>query len=136
MDKTPTLTSLPLLLVAAGLIQDERGRVLLSRRKPGGPLGLLWEFPGGKVEGGESPEQALVREMMEEVGLAVSQLAPWAFVSHAYEDFHLLMVVFRCGHFEGVAKPLDVHDVGWFDLPELSSLSFPPADLPLLDKLL
>ncbi|MBF0447401.1 MAG: (deoxy)nucleoside triphosphate pyrophosphohydrolase [Magnetococcales bacterium] len=130
------MSALPLVLVVAALIEDDRGRVLLSRRKPGGPLGLCWEFPGGKVEIGESPEQALIREMKEEVGLTVSDLSPWQFVSHPYETFHLLMVLFRCGHFVGEVQPLDVHDVRWFHVSQLSTLSFPPADRPLLDKLL
>ena len=128
--------SLPLVLVAAGLIQDDRGRVLLSRRGPEDSLALMWEFPGGKVEVGESPEEALIREMNEEVGLLVSDLTPWQFVSHSYEKFHLLMVLFRCGSYEGTAQALDVYDVGWFERDELTTLSFPPADLPLLEKLL
>ena len=125
-----------MVLVAAGLIQNQEGQVLLSRRAPGGPLSLLWEFPGGKVEEGESPEQALIREMAEEVGLTVSKLTPWQFVSHPYEKFHLLMVLFRCGHFTGTAKPLDVYDARWFKPHALSSLAMPPADLPLVKKLL
>lgn len=130
------MSSLPLVLVAAGLIRDASGRVLLSQRRPGDDLGLLWEFPGGKVEPFERPEEALIREMAEEVGLTVSALTPWRFVSHRYERFDLLMVVFACGRFSGTARPLDVHDVGWFELSALPSLAFPPADLPLVGALL
>ena len=136
MGKKAVLNPLPLVLVTAGLIQDSEGRVLLSQRGPDDSLALLWEFPGGKVEVGETPEQALIREMAEEVGLTVSDLIPWQFISHSYEKFHLLMVVYQCGCYEGTVQPLDVHDARWFELSELVSLSFPPADLPLLKKLL
>lgn len=126
----------PLILVAAGLVGDGKGRYLLTRRRPKGPLGLCWEFPGGKVEAGETPEAALVREMREEVGLEVGELTPWGFVSHAYDSFHLLMVLFRCAVFRGEARPLDVYDAGWYTPAEMVGLDFPPADRPLLAKLL
>ncbi|WP_049757636.1 (deoxy)nucleoside triphosphate pyrophosphohydrolase [Magnetococcus marinus] len=124
----------PLLLVSAALIMQEN-RVLLTQRKRGGHLALHWEFPGGKLHPGESPEQALVREIEEEVGLQIEALTPWAFVSHDYGTFHLLMPLFRVGRFYGTPQALDVHAVAWFELPSLRQLTFPPADLPLLAQL-
>ncbi|MEG3640190.1 (deoxy)nucleoside triphosphate pyrophosphohydrolase [Magnetococcus sp. PR-3] len=126
--------SKPLLLVSAALIMHQQ-QVLLTQRKRGGHLALHWEFPGGKLHPGESPEEALVREIDEEVGLKIQDLSPWAFVSHAYEDFHLLMPVFRVGAFTGTPQALDVEAVKWFDLPSLKELTFPPADQPLLAQL-
>ena len=136
MEKTVlTIRSPPLLLVAAGLLRDPQERVLLSRRRPGGHHGLRWEFPGGKVEMGETPEAALIREFKEEVGLTVGKLSPWTFVSHDYRAMHLLMVLFHCGSYSGEPRALDVADVGWFTLEEMAKLDFPPADRPLLEQL-
>ncbi len=125
----------PLLLVAAGLLRDDRGRVLLSRRRPGGHQGLRWEFPGGKVEAGETPEAALIREFKEEVGVTIEALSPWTFVSHDYKSVHLLMMLYHCHRHSGQPRPLDVEDVGWFTLEEMAELEFPPADRPLLELL-
>ena len=133
--KKSVLTSTPLLLVAAGLIQDRGGRFLLSQRKAQGHMGSLWEFPGGKVQSGEIPEAALVREMREELGIEVENLTPWTFVSHDYDTFHLLMVLFHCGSFRGTPHPLDVQNIGWFTAEEMQGLNFPPADQPLLKQL-
>ena len=130
------LTPPPLLLVSAGLLRDDRGRVLLSQRRPGGHHGLCWEFPGGKVEAGETPEAALIREFREEVGVTVGALTPWTFVSHDYEQVHLLMVLFHCRRHSGTPRPLEVEAVGWFTLEQMRCLEFPPADRPLLDLLL
>lgn len=131
------VTSSPrkLLLVVAALIQDRGGRVLLTQRPQNTHMAGFWEFPGGKVDPGETPEQALIREMAEETGLVVGDLEPWAFVSHAYPDFHLLMPVFRCGFWRGEAVALDVAGVGWFGVEEMHALSFPPADVPLINRL-
>lgn len=124
-----------ILLVVAALIHGEGGRVLLSRRPPGGSLSLCWEFPGGKVKFHESPEQALVRELQEELGIQALELVPWTFVSHAYDTFHLLMPVYHCHRFVGEPRALDVHEVGWFRREELGGLDFPPADRPLVAML-
>ncbi|MBF0283642.1 MAG: (deoxy)nucleoside triphosphate pyrophosphohydrolase [Magnetococcales bacterium] len=123
----------PVLLVVAALIADGEGRFLLAQRRPGGPLGLTWEFPGGKLHPGESPEAALVREMDEELGVDVEILAPWRFVSHPYEAFHLLMTVFH-GRIVGERRPMarEVADWGWFRVEEMADLPMPPADLPLV----
>ncbi|MEO5370063.1 MAG: (deoxy)nucleoside triphosphate pyrophosphohydrolase [Magnetococcus sp. DMHC-1] len=133
MEKTGL--TLPLLLVSAALLRDADGRILLTRRRPGTHMGSCWEFPGGKLMPGESPEAALIREMHEEVGLHVTDLKPWAFVSHPYEKFHLLMPVFFCRRWSGVPQPLEVADLGWFSVAEMASLAFPPADWPLVEKL-
>lgn len=133
--KNTVLTVAPLLLVAAGLIQDRQGRFLLSQRKAHGHMGSLWEFPGGKVQIGETPEAALVREMREELDIEVENLTPWTFVSHDYDTFHLLMVLFHCGIFRGTPCPLDVQNIGWFTAEEMQGLDFPPADQPLLKQL-
>ncbi|MBF0154377.1 MAG: (deoxy)nucleoside triphosphate pyrophosphohydrolase [Magnetococcales bacterium] len=125
----------PLLLVCAALLRDAGGRVLLTRRRPGTHMGSCWEFPGGKWQPGESPEAALVREIHEEVGLTVVAPEPWTFVSHPYDDFHLLMPVFLCRRWSGEPQPLDVADWGWFRVEEMLNLPFPPADWPLVEKL-
>lgn len=125
-----------MLLVVAGLLRNARGQVLLSQRPPGDPLGLTWEFPGGKVEQGETPEQALQRELREELAIEVTHMVPWRFVSHAYGGFHLLMPVFHCQHWQGDPQPREVHDLRWFDHDELPTLPMPPADLPLVAELM
>ncbi|MBF0157408.1 MAG: (deoxy)nucleoside triphosphate pyrophosphohydrolase [Magnetococcales bacterium] len=128
----------PLLLVVAALLQDEQGRVLLTQRRPGSHLALTWEFPGGKVEPGETPEEALVRELAEELGIVVAteDLSPWGFASHPYERFHLLMPLFSCRHFSGEPQPLGVHDLKWFARKSLAGLDLPPADRPLVARLI
>ncbi|OSM02177.1 (deoxy)nucleoside triphosphate pyrophosphohydrolase [Magnetofaba australis] len=126
----------PLLLVSAALIEDAAGRVLLTQRKPRAHLPLCWEFPGGKVEAGETPEAALMREMREEVGIEIADLKPWRFVSHDYATFHLLMPLFSCRIASGEPQALDVHAVAWFERDQLRALDWPPADEPLLEALL
>ncbi|MBF0588154.1 MAG: (deoxy)nucleoside triphosphate pyrophosphohydrolase [Magnetococcales bacterium] len=127
----------PLILVSAGLVVHER-RVLLGCRGAKGPLQGCWEFPGGKVEPGESPEEALVREMREEVALEVDDLVPWRFVSYGYPAYHVLINVFHCRRYSGEPKPVDpeVLDVRWVEAAELDGLKLPPANEPLLAGLM
>ena len=123
-------------VVAAALV-DTAGRVLVAQRPPGKSLAGLWEFPGGKIEAGETPEAALVRELAEELGIAVApgELAPLAFVSHAYPDFHLGMLAFTCRHWAGVPDGLQGQPLRWASLDELHQLPMPPADAPILAAL-
>ncbi|ARJ69363.1 (deoxy)nucleoside triphosphate pyrophosphohydrolase [Paracoccus contaminans] len=123
-----------LLLVAAVALIDGEGRVLLAQRPPGKPLAGLWEFPGGKVEAGETPEAALIRELGEELGIETwdSCLAPLTFASHAYADFHLLMPLFACRRWQGIVQPREGQALAWVRAAELSRYPMPPADLPLV----
>ncbi|HSK38663.1 MAG TPA: (deoxy)nucleoside triphosphate pyrophosphohydrolase [Arenibaculum sp.] len=125
-----------LLVVAAALV-DVDGRVLLARRPPGKPMAGLWEFPGGKVHPGETPEAALVRELREELAVdtAASCLAPFTFASHAYEDFHLLMPLYVCRIWQGTPTPLEGQEVAWARPNEMGRLPMPPADKPLVAML-
>jgi len=120
---------LPLVLVVAAVVV--RGdRVLLSRRPPGKHLAGLWEFPGGKVEEGETPEEALVREVREEVGVEIRRLRPYAFVHHAYPEKRILMLAYRC---EAADEPGDAElEWRWQPLAELDAASMPPADAPIV----
>ena len=133
----PPLGARPLVLVAAVALIDPDGRVLIAQRPPGKSMAGLWEFPGGKVDAGETPEQALVRELKEELGIdtATSCLAPIAFASHGYEAFHLLMPVFACRKWNGIARPHEGQVLKWVSPRELSRFSMPPADLPLVAML-
>ena len=123
----------PLVLVAACVLLDGEGRVLIAKRPPGCPLAGLWEFPGGKVEAGESAEQALSRELAEELGIeiAADDLAPLTFASHAYSDFHLLMPLFLCSRWRGALTPQEGQELAWVRPAELASYDMPPADEPL-----
>jgi 8-oxo-dGTP diphosphatase len=122
-----------LLLVAACALIDADGRVLLARRPPGRPLAGLWEFPGGKMEPGETPEAALVRELEEELGIKVAPkcLAPLTFASHTYEAFHLLMPLFACRKWEGEVTARQGQDLVWVRAKRLGDYAMPPADEPL-----
>ena len=124
------------LVVAVALI-DPDGRILLSKRPEGKSLAGLWEFPGGKVETGERPEQALIRELKEELGINVEQscLAPLTFASHAYEDFHLLMPLYVCRRWKGIAQGLEGQEIKWVRAKSLRDYPMPPADLPLIPHL-
>ncbi|MBF0145021.1 MAG: (deoxy)nucleoside triphosphate pyrophosphohydrolase [Magnetococcales bacterium] len=126
----------PVVVVAAAWIEDDAGRTLLSQRRPGDSFGMHWEFPGGKLLADETPEAALIRELQEELGITVEDPQPWSFVSHGYETFHLLMLVFHCTRFTGLPEAREVHRFGWFDLEEMTRLEFPPADLPLLSRMI
>ena len=123
----------PIVIVAACALINEDGALLIARRPAGRSLAGLWEFPGGKVEAGEEPEDALVRELREELGIEVTKtdLAPLTFASHAYPDFHLLMPVYLCWRFEGHVTALEGQEVRWVRPDALSSYDMPPADEPL-----
>ena len=124
-----------LVLVSAAALVDPDGRILLAKRPDGAFLGGLWEFPGGKVEDGESPEAALVRELREELGIDTwrSCLAPLAFASHQYENFHLLMPLFVCRTWNGIPACGRAHsELKWVRPRDLQSYPMPPADKPLL----
>lgn len=127
----------PVVLVAACALVDADGRVLIAQRPAGKALAGLWEFPGGKIEPGETPEAALIRELDEELGIdtAESCLAPLTFASHAYEDFHLLMMVFVCRKWSGAARPIEGGDLAWVRPARLRDYEMPPADLPLIPVL-
>jgi len=127
-----------LVLAAAVALVDADGRVLLCKRPQGKPLSGLWEFPGGKVELGERPEAALIRELREELSIDVveSCLAPLTFASHAYDDFHLLMPLFVCRRWKGVARALEGQDLAWVKPLKLRDYPMPPADVPLIPHLI
>jgi 8-oxo-dGTP diphosphatase len=122
-----------ILLVAACALVDADGRVLLARRPPGKPLAGLWEFPGGKIETGETPEAALIRELKEELDIEVSGkcLAPLSFASHSYPEFHLLMPLYVCRRWEGDIAPLQGQQLAWVRAQRLAEYAMPPADEPL-----
>ncbi len=127
----------PLLLVAAAALTDADRRVLIAQRPPGKSMAGLWEFPGGKVEAGETPEHTLVRELREELGIEVCLecLAPFVFASHAYEKFHLLMPLFLCAKWEGEIEPREGQTFKWVRASRLGNYPMPPADLPLIPHL-
>jgi 8-oxo-dGTP diphosphatase len=124
----------PILLVAAIGLIDPDGRVLLARRPEGKPMAGLWEFPGGKVHAGETPEAALIREVKEELGIDVTEacLAPFAFASHGYEAFHLLMPLFLCRRWVGNVTPMEGQALAWVRPQKLADYAMPPADVPLV----
>ena len=123
-----------ILLVSAVALIDPDGRVLLAERPAGKSMAGLWEFPGGKVEPGETPEAALIRELREELGIKTWQscLAPLTFASHGYDGFHLLMPLFACRKWEGIVTPREGHRLAWVVPERLADYPMPPADLPLL----
>jgi 8-oxo-dGTP diphosphatase len=122
------------ILVSAVALIDQDGRILIAKRPDGKSMAGLWEFPGGKVELGETPEQALVRELSEELGIKTwnSCLAPMTFASHAYKDFHLLMPLFVCRKWEGILIPKEEQELKWVYSSELKNYPMPPADKPLI----
>ncbi len=124
----------PILLVAACALIDADNRVLLAQRPEGKNLAGLWEFPGGKVEPGETPEETLIRELQEELGIStkVACLAPLTFASHTYETFHLLMPLYICRRFEGMARGMEGQAIKWVRAKALRDYSMPPADEPLI----
>lgn len=121
-------------LVSAVALIDPDGRVLLAQRPEGKPMAGLWEFPGGKVEAGETPEAALIRELHEELGIDTwkSCLAPLTFASHAYDDFHLLMPLFACRRWQGTPRPREGQRLAWVRATDLRDYQMPPADVPLI----
>lgn len=123
-----------IVLVSAVALIDIDGRVLLAQRPEGKSMAGLWEFPGGKVESGETPEAALIRELREELGIdtSASCLAPLAFASHTYDDFHLLMPLFACRRWTGSVIPLEGQTLAWVRSTDLNRYDMPPADVPLI----
>jgi 8-oxo-dGTP diphosphatase len=127
-----------LVLVAACALVDADGRVLIAQRPQGKPMAGLWEFPGGKVENGERPEDTLMRELHEELGIVVSEacLAPLAFASHSYPDFHLLMPLYVCRRWEGTVAAREGQQLAWVKPNRLREQDMPPADVPLISHLM
>ena len=123
-----------LLLVAACALVDADGRVLMCQRPQGKSLAGLWEFPGGKLEAGETPEACLIRELREELGIEVSAacLAPFVFASHGYEAFHLLMPLYLCRRWQGTPQRLEHPQIRWVRPSKMDELPMPPADAPLV----
>ena len=130
-------SGLPLLYVVAAALVDTDGRVLVAERPAGKHLSGRWEFPGGKLEPGETPEAALVRELAEELGIdtSASCLAPAGFASHAYEAFHLILLLYVCRRWRGNPVGRDGQGLRWVRVPELFTLDMPPADRPLIGLL-
>jgi 8-oxo-dGTP diphosphatase len=127
-----------LLLVAACALVDADGRVLIAQRPEGKQLAGLWEFPGGKVEKGETPEECLIRELREELGIETQTacLAPLTFASHSYDDFHLLMPLYVCRRFSGIPEPKEAQALKWVKPNRLRDYPMPPADAPLIPFLI
>ncbi len=128
---------IPMILVVAVALVDVDGRVLIAQRPEGKSMAGLWEFPGGKVEEGEQPEAALIRELEEELGIDVSEncLAPFTFASHSYDDFHLLMPLYVCRVWEGTVTPKESQVLKWVRPLQLKEYPMPPADVPLVAML-
>jgi 8-oxo-dGTP diphosphatase len=126
-----------LVLVVACALVDADGRVLITQRPEGKPMAGLWEFPGGKIEAGETPEATLIRELGEELGIdtAASCLAPLTFASHAYDDFHLLMPLYVCRRWKGIVTGREGQALKWVRAAALRDYPMPPADLPLIPAL-
>ncbi len=124
----------PIVLVAAVALVDRDGRVLIARRPEGKPMAGLWEFPGGKVDDGETPEAALIRELDEELGIHVPArcLAPLTFASHGYEAFHLLMPLYVCRNWDGIVTAREGQELKWVRPMRLGDYDMPPADKPLV----
>lgn len=131
------MTHRPTVLVVAAALVDGDGRVLLARRPAGKAMAGLWEFPGGKVEPGETPDAAMARELAEELAITVDPAAldPITFASHAYETFHLLMPLYGCRRWSGVVAPRERQEIAWASAAELPRYRMPPADGPLIPSL-
>ena len=129
--------NLPTILVAAIALVDIDSRILIAQRPKGKSMAGLWEFPGGKVEEGELPEEALIRECDEELGIDISAscLAPFTFASHCYDDFHLLMPLYLCRKWEGWPEGREGQELKWVHPIKLSQYEMPPADIPLVAML-
>lgn len=123
-----------IVLVSAVALIDRDGRILLTQRPEGKSMAGLWEFPGGKIEPGETPEMALIRELQEELGIDTwsSCLAPLTFASHSYADFHLLMPVFACRKWQGQASGKEGQRLKWVNASDLKNYDMPPADIPII----
>jgi 8-oxo-dGTP diphosphatase len=127
----------PIVLVAACALLNEEGKALIAKRPPGRPLAGLWEFPGGKVDLGEDPETALIRELLEELGIEIAKadLLPLTFASHAYPEFHLLMPLYLCKRWKGSIAAQEDQELLWVRPDELGLYDMPPADEPLKTSL-
>ena len=127
-----------IVLVAACALVDADGRVLLAQRPDGKSMAGLWEFPGGKIEHGERPEETLIRELKEELGIQVSEdcLAPLTFASYSYPDFHLLMPLYVCRRWDGMIVPSEGQRISWVKPNRLRDYDMPPADIPLISHLM
>lgn len=136
-DAISNTSGKPTVLVAAVALIDGDGRILIAQRPPGKSLAGLWEFPGGKVDPGETPEGALVRELREELGIEVEEacLGPFTFASHSYEKFHLLMPLYLCRVWQGTPAPQEGQVLKWVRVVELDVHPMPPADVPLVAML-
>jgi 8-oxo-dGTP diphosphatase len=132
-----TAAEVPIVLVAAVALVDADGRLLLAQRPAGKSMAGLWEFPGGKVNPGETPEAALIRELAEELGIdvAASCLAPLTFASHTYPDFHLLMPLYVCRKWSGIPTAREGQRLAWVRPARLAEYPMPPADKPLVAML-
>ena len=130
-------TPQPVVLVVAVALVDPDGRVLIAQRPEGKSMAGLWEFPGGKIEAGERPEDALIRELAEELNIAVKEacLAPFTFASHTYNDFHLLMPLYVCRRWDGTPQPRHHAALKWARPKDLANYPMPAADLPLIPML-
>lgn len=128
---------LPILTVVAVALVDADGRVLLAQRPEGKAMAGLWEFPGGKIHAGESPEAALIRELKEEIDIDVTEacLAPFTFASHRYESFHLLMPLYVCRRWKGTLRPREGQTLAWVRPERLGEYAMPPADKPMVAML-
>lgn len=126
-----------ILLVVACALLDHDNRILLAKRPEGKSLAGLWEFPGGKMEAGETPEASLIRELYEELGIRVKQecLSPFTFASHTYEKFHLMMPLYICRQYEGVVEGREGQELKWVCAANLDQYPMPPADIPLVPML-
>jgi 8-oxo-dGTP diphosphatase len=133
----PSEAARPIVLVAAVALVDSDGRVLLAERPAGKHLAGTWEFPGGKVHDGETPEAALIRELDEELGISVHEscLAPFTFASHSYENFHLLMPLYVCRKWQGIVMPREGQRLKWVRPAQFDQYPMPPADKPLVAML-
>jgi 8-oxo-dGTP diphosphatase len=136
-DSLAIMADVPIILVVAVALVDVDGRVLIAQRPEGKSMAGLWEFPGGKVETGETPEHALIRELQEEIGIDVTEncLAPFTFASHRYDDFHLLMPLYVCRVWEGMVVPKEGQILKWVRPLQLKEYPMPPADVPLVAML-
>ena len=137
MSSDPPAPGLPLVLVAAAALVDGGGRVLIARRPEGKHMAGLWEFPGGKLDPGESPEAALVRELREELDIEAREgdLLPLAFASHRYENFQLLMLLYLCRNWRGTPVAREHTALTWAEPGRLADYPMPPADIPLVTLL-